>query len=165
MMDKEKERRKYKRYNTAVNIHFDFTHDLETKVKFKFIDHKQKDSSKKYSAVSKNISVEGLCFSSEREVKQGDLLDLEVYLPNAKDPILMRGKVRWCKPSEEETSKETKGQLFFLVGVLVTQVNGESVPESVYYDKEYDINWSIVMETVLGDYKMLMGEKYKKKSE
>ena len=34
----KEEKRKYKRYNTEVNIYFEFKYDLETKVKFELID-------------------------------------------------------------------------------------------------------------------------------
>ena len=51
------------------------------------------------------------------------------------------------------------------IGVILSRVDGESVYDSIHFDKEYGVNWSVVLESVFGSYKMLMGEKYKKKNE
>ena len=157
--DKKEERRKFQRYNTEVKIYFDFTYDLETKVEFELVEEaKTRKSSKKYSAVSRNISVEGLCFISKKRVKEGEKVNLDVYLPSSNDPIPMTGEVGWCAVS---SSKEKK----YNIGIKLLSVKDESVSDSVYYDKEYKVNWSAVMESVFGNYKLLMGGKYKPKSD
>jgi len=169
MADKFPEKRKAKRYSTEVKIHFDFAYDLETKVDFELIDKNKKESlSEKYHAVGQNISVEGLCFVTYVKVNENDLLHLEVYLPSAKNPIDMKGEVIWCKPissSQHHGLEGGENQKTYQVGVKLLFVDGLSVQETVHYDEEYEVKWSVVLESVFGSYKMLMGEKYKKKSE
>lgn len=167
MTDKGKERREYNRHSTEVKIYFDFAYDLETKVKFEFIDKRGKILPKRYAALSRNISVEGLCFLSHKKVERGDLLHMEVYLPSAKDPIHMKGEVKWCRVLESSsgpTPKKRKDNHIYHAGLMLLFVNGQPVHETIHYDKEYDVNWSIVMETVLGSYRTMMRERGKKRS-
>ena len=169
MTDKLPEKRKFRRYNTDVKIYFDFAYDLETKVEFEVLDKKQLQSvSEKYQAIGQNVSVEGLCFVSLQEVQNDDLLHLEVYLPSAKDPIHMQGAVIWCKtvltPPAQDAPGERKDQKSYHVGVRLITVGGVPVHESVHYDEEYQVYWSNALESIFGNYKMLMGEKYKKRS-
>ena len=165
MTDQQRDKRKYKRYNTEVKIYFDFAYDLETKVEFEVIkeDGTQK-SHKKYLAVSKNISAEGLSFISYKSLREADLLYLELFLPSAKVPIHMKGEVKWCSPIEISPSsvsgKQEKQK--YNVGIKLTHVDGQLVQESVHFDKEYEVNWSVVLESVFGSYKLLMGGKFKK---
>lgn len=166
MTDKKQERRKHVRHKTKAEIYFDFAYDIETKVKFELVDQKgEKALSKKYSAVSRNVSVGGLCFACQKRIKQGDLLHLEVYLPSSKEPIHMKGEVEWCKPVsssfDDYAPEEGKGRRFFEVGVRLMFVNGDSVPDSIYHDTLYNVDWSIVLEKVFGSYGMLMKEKDK----
>ena len=170
MADQNKEKRKFKRYGTDVEIYFDFIYDLETKVEFELIDRKKEvPLSDKYSAVSRNVSVGGLCFASSKKVDQGDLLHLEVYLPGAKDPIHMKGQVEWCKPVfpsyEERLLEEMEGQRVFETGVRLLSVKEQSVDESVHHDAVYDVDWSVVLESIFGNYRMLMEGRYKSQSE
>ena len=164
MTDKKRERRKAERYKTEVEIYFDFAYDIETKVKFELIDReKEKVLSRKYSAVSRNVSIEGLCFVSRKKMEQGDLLHLEVYLPSAKDPIHMKGEVKWCRPvpPSHDAPDDKKTQYSFETGVKLMLVNEEPVHESIHHDKVYGVDWSIVLESVFGNYRMLMEGKYK----
>jgi len=166
MKDKEENKRKFKRYSTEIEVYFDFAYELETKIKFEFID-KDKSVSKLYQAISRNISVEGLSLVSHKKVKPGDKLHMELYLPNTKNPIHMTGEVKWCRnaPSsyEQYGLQGKKNQNIYQAGVQLVSVNNEPVPDSVHFDKEYEVNWSVVLESVFGNYKMLMGEKFKKK--
>jgi len=159
-------KRKYKRYNTEAKIYFDFSYDLETKVEFELIDDKKKEKSKKkYLAVSLNISAEGLCFVSHKSVKVGGLLYMEVYLPSAAEPIHMKGKVEWCDAVSGSTTyalDDQRNKQMYHIGVILSFVEGDPVADSIHFDKEYRVNWSVVLESVFGSYKMLMGEKYKR---
>ena len=66
-----KERRKYERYATEAKIFFRVSYDLKTKVKFQVLDkQKRKYESKKYAALSKNVSAEALCFVGEHGLKK-----------------------------------------------------------------------------------------------
>lgn len=164
MEEQNKERRQYKRYNTEVKVYFDFSYDLQTKVQYEVID-KKKPFPGKYTAISRNISVEGICIVSEKELKKGNELRMELYLPSSNKPILMQGTVRWCSPSKPpEEIKDKNEKLQYLAGVFLSTVNGEPVKDSIYYDEEYKIDWSGVLEAVFGNYKLLMGGKYRKDS-
>jgi len=160
------DKRKFKRYNTEAKVYFDFAYDLETKVKFELLkEGKEPKLKKKHLAVSRNISAEGLCFVSHTSVKEGDLLYMEVYLPNAAEPIRMRGKVKWCDASSESSTyvlDDKKNKQMYQIGVILSFIEGEPVSDSIHFDEEYGVNWSVVLESVFGSYKMLMGEKYKK---
>ncbi|HQP10191.1 MAG TPA: PilZ domain-containing protein [Candidatus Omnitrophota bacterium] len=166
MIAKRPERRKYDRYKTDVEIYFDFIYDLETKVKFEVIaENGETAASEKYSAVSRNVSVGGLCFSSTQKVTQGDLLHLEVFLPGSGDPVHMKGRVEWCKPVipsyEDRLREEVEGDRPFEVGVRLMFVGDQPVEDTIHHDPTYDVDWSVVLESIFGNYRMLMEGKYK----
>jgi hypothetical protein len=144
------EKRKYVRYDTELKIYFKVDYSLKTKVEFQILDRRNSYAilSKKYPAVSKNVNVEGLCFTSEKKLKRGDFLYLEVYLPKAKSPIIMEGKVRWSGLSPGKKNK-------FDTGVKLNFVEGRLVKKSIYYDKENRVFWSVVLETVFSTFKKL----------
>ena len=156
------EKREYERYDTHAKIYFHVTYDITTKVKFRVMDKvKNKALSKKYEAVSKNVSAEGLCFSSDKLLVPGDLLYLEVYLPvpadvkiplssKYKKPILMEGEVRWS----QEAQAQAKGGKVFHTGVWLLTVNGKPVEESVYFDDANKVVWSIVLESIFGKFRI-----------
>ena len=62
-MNQPPEKRKYERYDTELKLYFDRGFVVETKVKYQLLD-KQNDKpiSRKYAALSKNVSAEGLSF-------------------------------------------------------------------------------------------------------
>ena len=156
MSTPKEERRKYERYDTELEIYFQVTFDLETKVKYEIIDkEKEVPLSKKYSAISKNVSAKGLAFFSGKKLDVGEALHLEVYLPSADNPIHMQGEVRWCEApaSEEETRFET--------GVELMSVSGQSVVETISYDETNHVIWSVVLESVFGHFKDIAGKRKK----
>jgi len=170
-MNEEKEheeQRSHKRYNTEIEVFFDFEYDIETKIKFDVIDKsKDKSISKKYHAVSRNISASGLSFVTHKDVKPGDYLHMELYLPSTRKPIHMKGEVRWHKAAEDSYEhyglREDVHEDIFQIGVHLTYVNDEPVDKSVHFDKEYAVNWSVVLEEVFGSYKTMMSKKMKKR--
>jgi len=168
MKEKNQDKRKSKRYNTEIEVYFDFAYDLETKIKFELIDkEKEKSLSKLYQAISRNISAEGLSFVSHQNVEPGNFLHMELYLPSTKDPIHMTGEVKWSKIAsssyEQYGLKSEKDEAIYQVGIRLASVNNKPVLKSVHFDTEYEVNWSVVLESVFGNYKMLMGKKYKRK--
>ncbi len=156
MNDNTNERRKSRRYDTEAKIYFHINYDLKTKVTFQLIDKiKKKFLSKKHLAFSKNVSPGGLCFYCDQKLAIGDLLKLEVYVPGVDKPIFMEGEVRWANPnpSQEEFIKKL-GLGKYEIGVKLLIVDGKSVAESIYYDETYQVEWSIVLESVLGNYRI-----------
>ncbi|UCC95216.1 MAG: PilZ domain-containing protein [Candidatus Omnitrophota bacterium] len=149
----KKERRRYSRYDTEMKIYFHVSYDIKTKIRYRILaSKKQKYSSKKYPGISRNISVEGLCFVSKKKLEKEDMLLLEVYAPNVKAPIQMQGQVRWsCKLPQKPKYKK-----MFYTGVKLIAVNDEVVADSVHYDAEYKIVWSKVLEAVFGDFKAMV---------
>jgi len=64
-------------------------------------------------ALSKNISAGGIClilYSAYDDVKNGDILDLSLYLPKQKKPVNAIGKVVWVR--KFEIKDKVKGQRF-----------------------------------------------------
>jgi hypothetical protein len=145
----DQERRKYERYETDVKVQFYVTFDLETKIHFKV---KEKDkgafSPEKYSAVSKNISVEGICFMTEKRLSKGDLLALEVYVPSSTHAIHMQGEVRWCV--QEKGKRDV-----YETGVKILTVEGERVEKTIVFDEVHNIMWSAVLDLVFSSFKQL----------
>ena len=148
---KDRERRRYERYGTKVEIYFRVAYDVTTKLKFRVRNKTGKISPRKYAAISKNVSAEGLCFVSTKKLNKGDILCLEVYLPKSEDPIEMEGEVRWCEAIvSRHSSKKT-----FETGLRILAVQDQSVMKSIYYDKDYQIIWSILLESVLGSFRII----------
>ena len=151
------ERRKYDRYETALKIQFYVNFDLETKIDFRIKEKNSKDFSvETYEALSKNVSVEGICFSSARKLTKGDMLLLDVYLPSAVNSIKMQGEVRWSRPAED---KNAKGM--YDTGIKLSTVNSEPVEKTIFIDDVHQIAWSIVLESIFGNFKHLASRRKK----
>lgn len=154
------EKRRNARYDLTEKLKADFAYDFRSKLEFQF--SKLSDtaaSAAKYVARSKNVSLEGLCFYSDQRLKQGDVLNLEFYVPGDTQPIHMEGEVRWSKLAAEAE----EGRRFFDTGVRLAKVEGHKVHDSVYFDKTYDIYWSNVLETILGKFRIIQQEKHQHK--
>ena len=158
-MPEAPEKRKYERYDTELKLYFDRSFEVETKVKYQLLD-KQNDKplSRKYAALSKNVSAEGLSFLASQQLNPGDYLHLEVYLPTATKPVHMEGEVRWSNP----VAADKREGPMFQTGVLLTKVNGEAVDPTIHFDKKYQVSWSNVLESVLGHFKDLAKKNIKK---
>jgi len=147
------DKRKYNRYDTEMRVFFDTGYDLKTKVDFKVVDaDKILEEHKKYSGLSRNISAEGMCFASTQQLKKGDKLYLEVYMPNAKNAIFMDGEVKWS----EKASQDSESEDIFYTGVVVTVVDGKPVSDSICSDPKYKITWSIVLESAFGSFQDML---------
>lgn len=151
-----KERRKFERYNTDAKVYFQVIYDVKTKVRFQLVDSDEgKETYRKYLAISKNISVEGICFTSFKKLEQGDILHLEVYVPGSKEPVYMEGEVRWCHPTDEKEQDEGK----YDTGVLLTKANSKDVSQTIFTDQENKIVWSAVLESVFGNFRNMIQDK------
>lgn len=148
-MKKNNEQRRYERYETQVKVYYFVTYDVETKVLFQVLDKGRRKTAPQYTAISKNVSAEGMCFSSGKQLHKGDRLFLEVLLPGSKTFIPMEGEVRWCQKTGPKLLPK------FDVGVKLLNVDGQSVERSIYHDKEYQVIWSIVLESILGNFRIL----------
>lgn len=144
---KKDERRSHERYDTDLKIAFCVNFDLETKIKFQL--KNDKESQHIHTAFGHNINVEGLGFSSEVELKKGDMLLMDVFLPAIKTPIPMEGKVMWCSSSAADGGYVGK----YRTGVKISRVRGEDVEKTIVIDPANKVQWSIVLESVFGEFK------------
>ena len=150
------ERRKYERYGTEIKVYFQVAYDIETVVKFQVVDTSEnKVLSEKYSALSRNVSAEGLCFVSDRKLEKGNILHLEVYLPKAANPIPMKGEVRWSQPLPDGEKDAPQ----FMTGVRLTRIDSKPVADSIFFDKEHKMIWSAVLEAIFGNFRKFAQEK------
>ena len=81
MRDKRPERRKFIRF------------DLDTKVRYRFFDGMSIDES--MQAKAKNLSAEGVCIVTQKEIPRNKDIELDVSLPGKKAPVRIHGKVVW----------------------------------------------------------------------
>jgi hypothetical protein len=144
------DRRKYERYDTEVKIYFRVNYDIKTKVKFQLLNNLgEKLLSEKYFGISRNVGAEGMRFSSNKKLNRGDVLYIEVYLPRQKQPVCMTGEVRWSKEISPYPVKKYK----FDTGVKLIDILGKPVAKSIYFDKKHSIVWSIVLESIFGNFR------------
>ena len=157
MKELSREKREKKRYPKQMDMGFSFAYDMKTKVKFQRLNQGQEKDliNKIYSATSRNVSADGLCFVSDQKFERGATLHLEVYVPTSDNAVNMEGRVRWSK---DVIPKEPQKKIFD-TGVYLTSVEGQKVKDTVYYDDEYHVVWSPVLELILGTFrKIAQGE-------
>jgi hypothetical protein len=73
--------------------------DINTKVKFQVKEVSgERVLEEKDSGTVKNLSVEGICFSSPRHLKSGSKIELNITLPGSRTPVDIKGEVVWSRP-------------------------------------------------------------------
>ncbi len=158
MNQNQNERRKYPRYGTEVEVYFQISYDIHTKIDYQHIDtEKEETERKKHHAVSKNVSAEGLCLQSPEELNKGDLLKMDVYVPGKGAPVLMKGEVRWS----HEISLNNK-EKYFDTGIKIISVEDHSVTDTIKVDKENNVIWSNVLDAIFGSFGKISKENRKK---
>jgi len=83
---------------------------LKTKINVSAIDSESKNPrSQRLNATGKNIGVHGLLFTTDKKLKSGTIVTLEIFLPEKNEPIYIEGEVRWCtlKKSLKKPAKKT----------------------------------------------------------
>jgi hypothetical protein len=151
-MPQNSEQRQAERYDKSLDVTIDFHYRATTEMQYQIRD--EDPHSAKYPAVSKNICATGLCLTSHQQLKKGQHLHLEVFLPSGRAPIHMDGEVCWCSLSSSKGAKN-----LFDAGVRVEKVEGQSVEPTVHLDAEHQILWSNVLESIFGTFRILMHEK------
>lgn len=151
------EQRKFQRFSAERPVSFDFAYDFESAVA---VEPLTVDGASlpmvKYNAVTKNVSLEGLCFRSEHELRRGDLLNLEVFIPGDHRPVRLLGEVRWTFPAQLEESAVGPR---FESGVVLRTIEGKGVRETIRFDEDYHVYWSDVLESILGRFRVLQEQK------
>lgn len=139
-------KRGHRRYITKPKEEVHFAYDVTTALDFQIRNKDNQDAlSEKHFAMMKNVSVVGLCFESDDEVHSGDGVYLEVHFPGTDECIDMEGKVKWIQKHDNR----------FDAGIELYTVGGKRVAESVHFDDLYQIEWSEVLETVFGKFKII----------
>lgn len=81
--------------------------DSEIKISFQIKDKtKEQNPSRAVSAITKNLSTEGICFVSDRKLEPGSVLELEILLPSHPQPLHLEGRVVWLCPLQQQEAKE-----------------------------------------------------------
>ena len=148
------EQRKAERYPVARDVEFDFFYDFKSAMKVSEQVETKTDQRIKYYAQSKNVSLQGLCFKCEKHLDRGDVLDLELLIPGDDEAVRLQGEVRWVKSLPEE-----EGHVAYDIGVKVCTVNGIAADSTIYFDKNYHVYWSEVLESILGKFRIIQQQK------
>ncbi len=147
-----RDRRKYSHYDTELKIYFEVKYDMNTKIEFSVIKKSQNEAMKhKYAGICRNVSAEGLCFASEKKMKRGDLLLLDVYAPNTKKPVRMEGWVRWSR----KLMRGPGATCAYHTGVLLISAGGNLIADSIYFDKDYKVAWSAALDSLFGTFALM----------
>ena len=109
----QEERRKYIRLNVANEVNFRVSGKKTTE-----------PLKAKTSGVSKDISMEGICFSTEKQLESGTKLDLEIMLPSGSEPLILKGEVKWSRLLEAQAN--AKAMFDTGVQLLVIQESDEN---------------------------------------
>ena len=108
--------------------------DLQTKVKFQVKQSKQSETTKIIvPAISKDISMKGIRFTSDRKLEQNDLLKMELFLPDHKEPLNIEGKVAWSNPRGQGEAK------IYEVGVELLRIDGKDEKSFMEYFKKVEL--------------------------
>lgn len=81
-------------------------------------------------SLTKNISKGGICFIVYEQMSVGEILDLNVYLPDKNKPINVTGRVNWVK--EFSIGDPVKGKRFD-VGIEFLRISEQDKEEIERY--------------------------------
>jgi Tfp pilus assembly protein PilZ len=74
-----------------------------------------------YATVTKNLSAEGLRFEThEKNINVSDMVEIKLLIPNAPNPVHVKGKVLWKKKVSLEDGSP------FDVGVIFTEIEDDN---------------------------------------
>ena len=62
--------------------------------------------SKRFRGEGTDIGVEGIQFTSNKQLKKGTILNLEIFLPGKEDPVYIEGEVMWCTKGKKPASRK-----------------------------------------------------------
>lgn len=80
---------------------------------------------KKHKAVSKDLSLIGICFFSEYKWETGQVLEIDYFLPNELEPVKIKAGVVWS-----ELISDKQG---FLVGVEILDIENQHESKFISY--------------------------------
>jgi len=92
---------------------------LEVPIEVKYVVEEDSDPVRKRVA-TKDLSCDGLRFISERKLDEGSLLDLNLTIPGATNPVHIKGKTIWSKKLSTEDAAP------FEVGLEFVQIEEDN---------------------------------------
>ena len=95
----DKERRKFKRFDAYMSVKYQTPESEEVKG----------------ISLSKDLSREGLKMNSNYDLRTGDLLDLEIDIPDDPKPVKTTAKVMWSRPAEGQNQGYDQGIRFVMM--------------------------------------------------
>lgn len=129
----------------------------KTKVHLKATEEKSAETD--YLGFIKNISVDGLCFSTDAAYENGQIVEMEVDLPGADKSIHMEGEVQWNESVDLKGKKNQDNELAtFKTGIKVFEVDGKRVCETVHFEENYQLQWSIVLDSIFGNFRLILNK-------
>lgn len=144
------EKRKCVRLEPQTGNQLNFVYDFESSIQIE-LNEPNNEQKHIYKGIAKNISADGICIHSDYQLNIGKTVEIEYFLPGEEKSIHMKGEVRWSKIISDAV-EDTSG---FDAGLRLISVEGESVQQSIYFDDEYHVYWSNVLESVLGRYRIM----------
>ncbi|MBN1689081.1 MAG: PilZ domain-containing protein [Candidatus Omnitrophica bacterium] len=93
----EKERRKFKRFDTYMSVKY----------------HVPGSEVIKGVSLSKDLCREGIKINSGADLRLGTMLDMEITIPDDPKPVQTSGKVMWSKPAEGNQQGYDQGVHFY----------------------------------------------------
>ena len=143
------EKRKSQRFQTEKKVFFQIAFDVKTRVDFQIMDKETgKFLSRRYSALSNDVSADGLSFCCGHKLNSGDWLLLEVEVDQGQKKVIrMEGEVKWSSASTDDPSK-------FNTGLHLLNVEGKAVQKTFHLDENNEVVWSAVLESILGNFKV-----------
>ncbi len=150
-----KERRRYGRYKVQFAVRFQLMQSVQERASITKIEQKEfLDNRVVYLGTTKDVSVDGLGFSSGHEFQKGDLLYIEMNDSQKNETTRMEAEVRWCR---QAPLPQPQGPQYF-TGVQLMTVNDEPVMRTIYFDKHQQISWNVFLDKMLGGIKRFLSK-------
>jgi len=88
----------------------------------------------KYQAFAENVSATGICIFVNEEIKPNIILSITVFLLDGSNPIEVKGRVVWVRPSVFVMAKDRQ---HYDVGVDFVEISDEDRERLLYYTSKY----------------------------
>ncbi len=79
---------------------------VRTDVRFRVEDAGEKSNEKGGSGRTRNVSFDGLSFTSDIELQPSSNLELAFHVPSEGRPLRLVGEIMWCRPLGKEDGPE-----------------------------------------------------------
>lgn len=81
-----------------------------------YADYRVQGTGEKFRSVTRNIAGSGICCSTHQSLPVGSLLDVQIFFPVRKTPVVCRAEVRWnrSRPTPIDTANGFESGLKFI---------------------------------------------------